>query len=143
MKVHHAPYMECRGQLGREIRQSLKSADLSGEDRTKRSCHDLKGPDAGREFKRLTGDYENNTGVSSSHVTKAMQYTIGRSGRTLKDILRLQPQHNLTDRFIMQNPPLTLLRHRMNIAQPPLKRIFLEHRHRSAIMIQSVNNIPR
>ena len=45
--------------------------------------------------------------------------------------------------FIVQLPPLRLLRHRVDVAQPLLERLFLEHRHRPRGMIQRVDDFAR
>ena len=59
-----------------------------------------------------------------------------------EDVLRRQAKHDLTDRLVMQYPPLALLRDRVNIAQTAFERIFLEHRHRSTVVKQRVDDLP-
>ena len=57
---------------------------------------------------------------------------------TLEYILRRHAKHNLTDRLVVQYAPLALLRDRVDVAQTAFERIFLEHRHRAAIVKQRI-----
>src|SRR5215469_11888256 len=52
----------------------------------------------------------------------------------LENILGRQAQHHLTDRLVVQDPPLALLRDRVDIAQASFERVLLEHRHRAAVV---------
>src|ERR1035438_6832200 len=60
-----------------------------------------------------------------------------------EDVFRRQAKQDLTDRLVVQDPSLALLRDRVDVAQPPLERIFLEYRHRAAVVIQRVDDLPR
>ena len=58
-RIHHARYMECREQIGLEASptaciidsQSVKSADLGRQERTKGGCVDPNGYDTGKKIK--------------------------------------------------------------------------------------------
>ena len=61
---------------------------------------------------------------------------------TLENILRRHAKHDLTDRLVVQYAPLALLRDRVDVAQTAFERIFLEHRHRAAIVKQRIDDLP-
>jgi hypothetical protein len=61
---------------------------------------------------------------------------------TLENILRRHAKHDLTDRLVVQYAPLALLRDRVDVAQMAFERIFLEHRHRAAIVKQRIDDLP-
>jgi hypothetical protein len=46
-----------------------------------------------------------------------------------EDVLGRQAKEDLADSFVVQDPSLSLLRDRVDVTQPSLERIFLEHRH--------------
>jgi hypothetical protein len=46
-----------------------------------------------------------------------------------EDVLRRQAKEDLADSFVVQDPSLSLLRDRVDVTQPSLERIFLEHSH--------------
>ena len=46
-----------------------------------------------------------------------------RGGSRLEVVLGRQTEQDLADRFIVQDPPLSLLRDRVDVAQPALERI--------------------
>jgi hypothetical protein len=60
----------------------------------------------------------------------------------LVNILRRHAKHDLTDRLVVQYAPLALLRDRVDVAQTAFERIFLEHRHRAAIVKQRIDDLP-
>ena len=60
---------------------------------------------------------------------------------TLVNILRRHAKHDLTDRLVVQYAPLALLRDRVDVAQTAFERIFLEHRHRAAIVKQRIDDL--
>ena len=61
---------------------------------------------------------------------------------TLENILGRHAKHDLTDRLVVQYAPLALLRDRVDVAQTAFERIFLEHRHRAAIVKQRIDDLP-
>jgi hypothetical protein len=67
-------------------------------------------------------------------------FTISESA--LENILRRHAKHDLTDRLVVQYAPLALLRDRVDVAQTAFERIFLEHRHRAAIVKQRIDDLP-
>src|SRR5688572_16614862 len=60
----------------------------------------------------------------------------------LENILGRHAEHDLADRLVVQDAPLPLLRDRVDVAQTALERIFLEHRHRAAIVKQRIDDLP-
>src|SRR5690242_16051194 len=67
----------------------------------------------------------------------------GRSTPTaeLENILRRHAKHDLTDRLVVQDAPLALLRDRVDVAQTAFERVLLEHRHRAAIVEQRIDDL--
>jgi hypothetical protein len=59
-----------------------------------------------------------------------------------KDVLGRKAKQDLTYCLVVQYASLALLRDRVDVAQPPLERIFLEHRHRAAVVIQRIDDLP-
>lgn len=56
-------------------------------------------------------------------------------------VLRRQSKHDLTDRLVVQYPPLPLLCDRVDVAQTAFEWIVLEHRHRAAVVKQRVDDL--
>ena len=46
-----------------------------------------------------------------------------------KNALGRQAKEDLANSLVVQDSPLSLLRNRVDVAQPSLERVFLEHRH--------------
>ena len=46
-----------------------------------------------------------------------------------EDVLGRQAKEDLADSFVVQDPSLSLLRDRVDVTQPSLERILLEHSH--------------
>src|SRR5215217_4067250 len=61
----------------------------------------------------------------------------------LENILGRHAKHDLTDRLVVQYAPLALLRDRVDVAQTAFERIFLEYRHRAAMVKQRIDDLPR
>src|SRR5215510_6917078 len=59
----------------------------------------------------------------------------------LEDVLGRHAKHDLTDRLVVQDAPLALLRDRVDVAQAAFERVFLEHRHRAAIVKQHIDDL--
>src|SRR5712691_7203486 len=60
----------------------------------------------------------------------------------LENILGRHAKHDLTDRLVVQYAPLALVRDCVDVAQTAFERIFLEHRHRAAIVKQRIDDLP-
>src|SRR5262245_33774168 len=60
----------------------------------------------------------------------------------LEDIFGRHAKRDLTDRLVVQQAPLALLRDRIDVAQTTFERVFLEHRHRTAMMKQRIDDLP-
>src|SRR3977135_463782 len=68
--------------------------------------------------------------------------TTGLACAPLENILRRQAKHDLTDRLVVQYPPLALLRDRVDVAQAGFERIFPEHAHGAAVVKQRGDDLP-
>src|SRR5579863_4301346 len=55
--------------------------------------------------------------------------------------IRICPQYILTDRFEVRAAALDLLRHRIHVPEPSLKRIAVEDRGRTGLMIGCVDHL--
>ena len=71
----------------------------------------------------------------------ARNRALGPADRASEDILRRHAEHDLTDGLVVQDAPLALLRDRVDVAQTAFERVFLEHRHRAAMVKQRIDDL--
>ena len=67
--------------------------------------------------------------INMAHISWPIADAIGVPSPYSEDVLGRQAKEDLAHSFVVQDPSLSLLRDRVDVTQPSLERIFLEHSH--------------